>query len=322
MEAFYMIVYIIKYITLFFLGTHIAFSAVNSYPYKKKDIILNELSTNGSSTLAPITTQWILDFIDYYPEIDPTILSQNSSFGIQQLINQEIGIARSSNRITPQKKREFFDKYGYYPTEIVIALDALIIIVNRKNTIQSISLQELSNIFSMNNLCGGEKITSWSHFNTSTHSEDARINIFSREFSSGTASSFKRIALCQDDYSNNVVILPDNYEITDQIAQDINAISFIPRVFLTKSTKIVPINITIDDQIISPTITNIQTGLYPLVRQLYFYVNKAPNKPLDPTIKEFILYVLSQQGQEQLKDYDLLPISETMIKLQKEKIEQ
>ena len=37
---------------------------------------------------------------------------------------------------------------------------------------------------------------------------------------------------------------------------------------------------------------------YPLIRDAFFYVNKAPGQPLDPKVREFMRFVLSREGQE------------------------
>lgn len=37
---------------------------------------------------------------------------------------------------------------------------------------------------------------------------------------------------------------------------------------------------------------------YPLIRDAYFYVNKAPGRPLDPLVQQFMRFVLSREGQE------------------------
>jgi phosphate transport system substrate-binding protein len=54
---------------------------------------------------------------------------------------------------------------------------------------------------------------------------------------------------------------------------------------------------------------NVLDGSYPLGRFLYVYINKAPNKPLDPLIAEFVKFMVSKEGQEvTIKDgYDPIP---------------
>lgn len=43
---------------------------------------------------------------------------------------------------------------------------------------------------------------------------------------------------------------------------------------------------------------NVRNRTYPLIRDAYFYVNKAPDQPLDPKVREFMRFVLSREGQE------------------------
>ena len=56
-------------------------------------------------------------------------------------------------------------------------------------------------------------------------------------------------------------------------------------------------------KMVPATAENAYTGEYPLARFLYMYVNHKPNTELDPLRREFIKYVFSKQGQEDvLKD--------------------
>jgi len=45
---------------------------------------------------------------------------------------------------------------------------------------------------------------------------------------------------------------------------------------------------------------NVATRKYPLIRDAYFYVTKAPDRPLDPIVREFMRYCLSREGQESI----------------------
>jgi len=43
---------------------------------------------------------------------------------------------------------------------------------------------------------------------------------------------------------------------------------------------------------------NVAERRYPLIRDAYFYVNRAPGQKLDPKVREFMRFVLSREGQE------------------------
>jgi phosphate transport system substrate-binding protein len=49
-------------------------------------------------------------------------------------------------------------------------------------------------------------------------------------------------------------------------------------------------------------------GRYPLARYLYLYVNKAPNKGLDPLVREFLRYTLARDGQQVVLKDGYLPV--------------
>ena len=49
---------------------------------------------------------------------------------------------------------------------------------------------------------------------------------------------------------------------------------------------------------IALTPDNVANRVYPLIRDAYFYINKAPGKPIDPKVREFMRFVLSREGQE------------------------
>lgn len=61
------------------------------------------------------------------------------------------------------------------------------------------------------------------------------------------------------------------------------------------------------------TIDTITSGQYPLLRFLFIVVNKAPEKPLPKQVYEFLLFILSDQGQELVKRDGYVPVSKSMV---------
>jgi phosphate transport system substrate-binding protein len=55
------------------------------------------------------------------------------------------------------------------------------------------------------------------------------------------------------------------------------------------------------------------SGDYPLARFLYVYINKAPNKELDPLVKQFLRFVLSRAGQETVVKDGYLPLPANIV---------
>ena len=66
---------------------------------------------------------------------------------------------------------------------------------------------------------------------------------------------------------------------------------------------------------VAMTMTNIQQRTYPLADAVYFYLNRAPGAPLDPKVREFLRYVLSREGQEQVeRDGKYLPLTGEVVR--------
>jgi len=62
--------------------------------------------------------------------------------------------------------------------------------------------------------------------------------------------------------------------------------------------KVIGVSKTEGGPVVALTADNVKNRSYPLARDAYIYVNKAPGRALDPKVREFIRYVLSREGQE------------------------
>ena len=61
---------------------------------------------------------------------------------------------------------------------------------------------------------------------------------------------------------------------------------------------------------------------YPLVRSIYIFLNRAPGKPLQPTIKEFLRYVLSREGQQCIvENGSYLPLPAGLVREELKKLD-
>ncbi|MDD3179161.1 MAG: substrate-binding domain-containing protein [Opitutaceae bacterium] len=70
------------------------------------------------------------------------------------------------------------------------------------------------------------------------------------------------------------------------------------------------------------TLENVQNRTYPLFNEMFFYMNVRPGTPLDPKLKEFCRYVLSQEGQAEVqRDGKYLPLTAEVVREQLKKLE-
>ncbi len=70
------------------------------------------------------------------------------------------------------------------------------------------------------------------------------------------------------------------------------------------------------------TAENVKNRTYPLIRDAYIYVNKAPGRPLDPKVREFLRFVLSREGQAIIaKDGIYSPLPAAYLMQQRRKLD-
>jgi phosphate transport system substrate-binding protein len=67
---------------------------------------------------------------------------------------------------------------------------------------------------------------------------------------------------------------------------------------------------------------NVQNRTYPLIRDAYIYLNRDPNRPLDPKVREFVRYILSREGQAALLPLGFYyPLTMEMVEKEQKKLE-
>jgi phosphate transport system substrate-binding protein len=70
------------------------------------------------------------------------------------------------------------------------------------------------------------------------------------------------------------------------------------------------------------SLETLQDRSYPLYSRVYAYVDRAPGKPMDPNVLEFLRFVLSQEGQaEIMRDGKYLPLTAGVVNAQLKKLE-
>ncbi|MCX9458375.1 substrate-binding domain-containing protein, partial [Vibrio cholerae] len=131
--------------------------------------------------------------------------------------------------------------------------------------------------------------------------------LYGRNSVSGTYGYFKDHALCKGDFRSNVNEQPGSASVVQSVGASLNSIGYTGIGYKTSGVRALPLAEK-GDKYVEPTEENAVNGSYPLSRYLYIYVNKHPNKPLDPMTAEFLKMVLSKQGQELVAKDGYIPV--------------
>ncbi|WP_039860692.1 PstS family phosphate ABC transporter substrate-binding protein [Photobacterium sp. SKA34] len=277
-------------------------------PYQKVSGISGNLSSVGSDTLANLMTYWAEEFKRRYPNVNIQIQTAGSSTAPTALIEATAQLGPMS-RVMKNKEIEAFEQeYGYKPTAIKVAVDALAVFVHEDNPLKGINFEQLDAIYSRTLRCGALKpITEWGQLGLPGSWKDRSIQIYGRNSVSGTYGYFKKHALCRGDFRNNVNEQPGSASVVQSVSTSLNAIGYSGIGYKTTGIKAIPVAREGNDYV-EATIENSVSGHYPLSRFLYVYVNKHPNKPLAPMEGEFLRFILSSDGQKIVQKDGYIPL--------------
>ena len=276
--------------------------------YVKVKGIAGNLSSVGSDTFANLMTYWSEEFKRTYPSVNIQVQAAGSSTAPTALIEATAQFGPMSRQMKAKEIAAFEQEYGYKPTEIRVAIDALAVFVNEDNPLQGLNFTQLDAIFSQTLRCGGNHpITRWGQLGLTGSWEKRGIQLFGRNSVSGTYGFFKQKALCQGDFRNNVNEQPGSASVVQSVSTSLNSIGYSGVGYQTTGIRALPIAREGDDYV-EPTIANAASGSYPLARYLYIYINKHPDRRLPPLESEFIRFILSHQGQDLVKKDGYVPL--------------
>ncbi|MNC04831.1 phosphate ABC transporter substrate-binding protein, PhoT family [Pseudomonas linyingensis] len=266
--------------------------------YEKASGVSGNLSSVGSDSLANLMTLWAEEYKKFYPNVNIQIQAAGSSTAPPALTEGTANMGPMSRAMKDNEIQAFEEKYGYKPTAVPVAIDALAVFVHKDNPIKSLDIAQVDAIFSNTRLCGGDKdITTWGDLGMTGEWAAKPIQLFGRNSVSGTYGYFKEEALCKGDFKANVNEQPGSASVVQSISSTLNAIGYSGIGYKTSSVRAVPLSKK-GGEAFEANEVNALAGKFPLARYFYVYVNKAPNKPLSPLDAEFIKLVLSKQGQE------------------------
>ena len=279
----------------------VAFSALsvdhNLENYKKVSGVSGNLNSIGSDTLNNLMTLWSEGFNRIYPNVKVQIEGKGSSTAPPALIEGTAQLGPMSRAMKSNEIDKFEKRFGFKPTPIRVAIDALAVFVHKDNPIKGLYLSQVDGIFSNTLKHGGVDIMSWGEVGLTGQWKNIPITLYGRNSASGTYGYFKKVALAKGDYKNTVKEQPGSSSVVQGVATELGGIGYSGIGYKTSGVRTVALAGQ-GTSYFEPTMENCLTGDYPLARFLYVYVNKKPNEPLDKLTQEFLKFVLSREGQE------------------------
>ena len=289
--------------------------------YAKTSGVSGNLSSIGSDTMNNLMTLWAETFRKYYPNVRIQVEGKGSSTAPPALIAATAQFGPMSRPMRSTEIDNFQKRHGYKPLELRSSYDALAVYVHRDNPIKELSLAQVEAIFGKSRRRGYKvNVTTWGQLGLTGDWANRPIGLYGRNSASGTYGFFKEHVLRNGDYKDTVKEQPGSASVVQGVENDRYGIGYSGIGYRTSGVRAVPLSEAPGAPASDGSYEDVTSGKYPLARFLYVYVNKAPNRPLDPLQLEFLKLMLSKEGQEVVVKDGYMPLSAKQVQEELAKI--
>jgi phosphate transport system substrate-binding protein len=215
-----------------------------------------------------------------------------SGTGIAALINGGTDICNASRPMKDSEKAMVAKRHGEEVKEIPVALDGVAIYVHEASPIQSITQAQLKSIYT-------GRIANWRDIG----GKDQRIVPYSRENNSGTYVFFKEHVLGNEDFAREIQTLPGTAAVVNAVSKDPASIGYGGIAYAT-GIRAIPVRRDENSEPVAASLATVQSGEYPLSRNLFFYTVGEPGGD----VRAFIDWVLGMEGQMICEEVGYYPV--------------
>lgn len=279
-------------------------------PYKAAPGVSGKLRSVGSDTMLHEVELWAEGFRAIYPNVAIEIDGKGSNTAPPALLSGAAHLGPMSRQMTNDEIAGFEQKFGYKPTGVLVAVDALAIYVHKDNPIRCVTMEQLERIFAGDPRNGdGKSIRTWGDVGLAGEWASRPIALYGRNHLSGTYKFFKQNVLNGGDFKDVVQQQPGSEAVVRSVSENIGSVGYSGIGYKTDGVRAVPVAQSLGKSCHEASFDNTYTRKYPLARGLYIYLLKDPKAPMEALSAEFVKYVLSKDGQTQAKKGGYYPIT-------------
>jgi len=255
----------------------------------------------------------------------------------------------------------FYNSFHYLPTEISVAtggyelrgtLWAIQIVVNKDNPLSKLTMDQVANIFGSQRTGGWDgilytakyargpesNIRTWGQLGLTGEWADKPIQTYGYSAPGFVVAFERKLFHWSGKWNENYKEFVEAKEATpdaegnavasermfEELSKDKYGIAWGPVLHTKNYPQLKQIDLAwkAEGPYVPLTEANVQNRTYPFIRDAYIYLNRDPNRPLDPKVREFVRYILSRDGQAALIPLGMYyPLTKEMVKNELKKLD-
>ena len=241
------------------------------------------ISIAGSTTVLPVAQAAAEEYMNQHSNADIQVSGGGSGVGATSVIGGTADIGMLSRDLKASEKE------GNTLKEFVVGKDGIALVGHPSNTVSDLSLEQVKAIYQ-------GTITNWNEVGGA----DSEIVLIGRDSSSGTREFFTEFVLNKEDAAKEMQELNSNGAVAQAVSITPGAIGYVSLEYVDDSLKAFSIGG------VAPTVENVISGVYEINRPLLMVTNGEP----EGLAADYLAFILSEEGQQILKDSGFIPAVE------------
>jgi phosphate transport system substrate-binding protein len=231
-----------------------------------------------------------------HPEAELDIQSGGSVDGLVKFLAGQVDLVPIARTLLAADIARFKARFGYEPSQIIVAQDAVGVYVNKDNPIAGLTVAQLEAIYARSIKTGVGQPELWSDLGVTGPLANERLNRVSLSKVHGSHMFFQQEILHGGEYRLSVHFEPVSSSLVQAAGADPTVIGFASVMFSTDRTRFVPLQAK-DGAWLLPSYENTVSGRYPLVRPMRIVFNRKPDGTMNPVARELLRFAVSRRGQ-------------------------
>ena len=277
--------------------------------YRPADKLQGTIHIVGSDTMAQVAAVWAEGFHKFHPNVKVKVEVKNSAAAVEAVAKKTADFGLLSREIQDDEVAAFKTAAGHDPAVVIPALQAVAIFVHKDNPIESLTIDQIDAIFSASLKRGAKNtVATWGDVGVTGEWAKKPIETHIRSEETGTQDYIEKVILHHGKFREDAKKDESNLDLVKAIAKETTAIGFADSMYELPGVKAVPITIEKGHPALSVDEVSPDGHGYPLVRPAHLVMNRDPKAALSAVDAEFIKYVFSQTGQDDVVKIGFAPI--------------
>lgn len=271
--------------------------------YTPKDDISGTINLVGSATMSNIADVWRESFLQYHRNVRINIDVKGAVNAVGSVMDGSATFGLLSRSISAEEVAAFEKQFNYPPKVLTPAQELMAIFVNKENPIEGMTLEQVAKTFAADS-----GVKTWGDLGVGGTWAAQPIDVQGRADATGSTEFMQNFILRGHQFKPGMNENKSNMLLVDAIANSRTAVGYAGLIYQADNVRAVPLAARDGQAFVDIDSPDAALGKYPLMRPLQLVIKQAPGTELSDVEKEFLRYVFSRLGQEDVIKGGFQPI--------------